>query len=168
MKVLSVFITNLGKYNEGELVGKWIDLPMDKEEIKKAFDDIGINERYEEYFITDYESDYGIEIGEYENVYALSEKLEELENEDADKVKAMFESGWYSDIDEVIDNLGYVDFIKGWTGADYEEDLTINCYPEIENLTNSWIDSYITIDYEEMARDDDSIAETTEGVLYRI
>ena len=168
MKVLSVFITNLGKYNEGELVGKWIDLPMDKEEIKKAFDDIGINERYEEYFITDYESDYGIEIGEYENVYALSEKLEELENEDADKVKAMFESGWYSDIDEVIENVGYVDFIKGWTGEDYEEDLVANCYPEIESLTNSWIDSYITIDYEEMARDDDSMVETTEGVLYRI
>lgn len=24
-----VFITNLGKYNEGELVGKWLDLPCD-------------------------------------------------------------------------------------------------------------------------------------------
>ena len=47
--MLKVWIGNLGKYNEGELVGKWIDLPMDKEEIKKAFDDIGINERYEEY-----------------------------------------------------------------------------------------------------------------------
>ena len=31
---LNVFITNLGKYNEGELVGKWIELPLlDNEEL---------------------------------------------------------------------------------------------------------------------------------------
>ncbi|WP_413788539.1 antirestriction protein ArdA, partial [Providencia stuartii] len=25
--MISVFITNLGKYNEGELVGEWLELP---------------------------------------------------------------------------------------------------------------------------------------------
>ena len=27
-----VFITNLGKYNEGKLVGKWLDLPCEDTE----------------------------------------------------------------------------------------------------------------------------------------
>ena len=165
MALVSVFITNLGKYNEGQLVGKWIDLPMDEEELNNSFKEIGINEEYEEYFITDYESECGIEIGEYENIYELNNKLEELENEDIEKVKAMFESGWFNDIDDVINNLNDYDFWEGITGEDYEEDLVENCYPDI--LTGTWIDSYITIDYKEMAKDDDNIIETSNGVLYR-
>ena len=27
--MLSIFLTNLKKYNEGQLVGKWVDLPCD-------------------------------------------------------------------------------------------------------------------------------------------
>ena len=26
------YITNLGKYNEGELVGEWVDFPIDEDE----------------------------------------------------------------------------------------------------------------------------------------
>ena len=168
MKLLSVYLTNLGKYNEGELVGKWIDLPIDEEELNKAFEDIGINDEYEEYFITDYESECGIKIGEYENIYKLNEKLQELENEDEDKICAMFESGWYSDIDEVIDNVNSCDLMKGITSEEYEEDLTREGYPEIDKLMNSWIGDYISIDYEQMALNDDNISETTKGVLYKI
>ena len=45
---LSAFITNLGKYNEGYLVGKFIRLPITSEELKEALNDIGIDEYYEE------------------------------------------------------------------------------------------------------------------------
>lgn len=31
--ILSIFVTNLGKYNEGELVGEWLELPATDEEI---------------------------------------------------------------------------------------------------------------------------------------
>ena len=55
--MLKIFLTNLGKYNEGELLGEWLELPATKEEIKKSCDRIGINERYEEWFITDFETD---------------------------------------------------------------------------------------------------------------
>ena len=55
------FVTNLGKYNEGELVGEWVKFPTTEEEMKKVFERIGIGSTdefghvYEEWFITDYE-----------------------------------------------------------------------------------------------------------------
>lgn len=53
--MFKVFITNLGKYTEGELVGKWLDLPCNNitEELKSI--DVRPNSKYEEAFITDYE-----------------------------------------------------------------------------------------------------------------
>ena len=55
------FVTNLGKYNEGELVGEWVKFPTTEEEMKKVFERIGIGSAdefgavYEEWFITDFE-----------------------------------------------------------------------------------------------------------------
>lgn len=56
----AAFITNLGKYNEGALVGEWVKFPTTAEELKKVFERIGIGAKddfgqtYEEWFITDY------------------------------------------------------------------------------------------------------------------
>ena len=56
----AAFITNLGKYNEGELVGEWVKFPTTAEELKEVFKRIGIGQKddfgqpYEEWFITDY------------------------------------------------------------------------------------------------------------------
>ena len=50
------FVTNLGKYNEGELVGEWVHFPTTEEEMKKVFERIGIGSKgefgqvYEEWF----------------------------------------------------------------------------------------------------------------------
>ncbi len=52
------YITNLGKYVEGELIGKFVEFPITNKELKKVLDEIGINEYYEEYFITDYDGNY--------------------------------------------------------------------------------------------------------------
>lgn len=165
-KILSVFITNLGKYNEGYLIGEWVDLPTSEEYLNEVFERIGINEEYEEYFITDYESDFGIEIGEYENIRELNEKLEDLDEEDAKKVGAMLESGWFRDLDEVIEELDNYTFYEDITAEEYEENLINDCY-DVDNLVSGWLSNYITIDYEQMARDDDQIIETTNGVLCR-
>ena len=40
---MEAYITNLGKYNEGELVGKWISLPISEEELEQVLQEIGIN-----------------------------------------------------------------------------------------------------------------------------
>lgn len=168
--LLSVYLTNLGKYNEGYLVGEWVDLPVSEEELQEVFKRIGINEEYEEYFITDYESNYGLECGEYENIFKLNENLQELDDKcynesDYYKIGAIIEKD-SCDLQEVIDTFDNYGFVEGWTAEEYEEDLVNNCYPEVDALTNTWIDSYITIDYEAMARDDYSIHETEYGVLY--
>ena len=39
------FVTNLGKYNEGMLVGEWVKLPTTEEEMQKVFERIGIASR---------------------------------------------------------------------------------------------------------------------------
>ena len=41
----AAFITNLGKYNEGELVGEWVKFPTTAEELKEVFKRIGIGRR---------------------------------------------------------------------------------------------------------------------------
>lgn len=112
-----VFITNLGKYNEGELVGKWLDLPC--EDIKEELASIGVSDEpdengvyYEEYFITDYENDYGYKVGEYDSLDELNEIAEELENlDDYDRevVNAFIENG--SDIEEALDGLRDGDYM---------------------------------------------------------
>lgn len=71
----SAFITNLGKYNEGYLIGEWVKFPVTNEELQAVFQRIGINRRYEEWFITDYEcpdsSIYDL-LGEYESLSELN------------------------------------------------------------------------------------------------
>ena len=43
---MAVYIANLGRYNEGYLVGAWFTFPIDEEDVKEK---IGLNEQYEEY-----------------------------------------------------------------------------------------------------------------------
>ena len=69
------FVTNLGKYNEGCLVGEWVKLPVTNEEMQEVFRRIGIGRRYEEWFITDYDcpdAAIGKVLGEYESLSELN------------------------------------------------------------------------------------------------
>ena len=54
--ILEAYVTNLGKYNEGELASTLLKFPTTKEEVQAALKRIGIdNIRYEEIFIADYD-----------------------------------------------------------------------------------------------------------------
>lgn len=50
-------LNKLRKVQRRRMIGEWVELPASQEELKKVFERIGINEEYEEYFITDYECD---------------------------------------------------------------------------------------------------------------
>lgn len=106
-----IFITNLGKYNEGELIGKWLDLPVTEDELTGTLEEIGINEEYEEFFITDKESNYSAitdTIDEYSNIEELSELIETIENldeHDSEKLCAILEYFGDSSIDDYISSL---------------------------------------------------------------
>lgn len=74
---MQVYIVNLGKYNEGELVGDWFTPPIDFDTVK---DRIGLNDEYEEYAIHYYELPF--DVGEYTSVSEINRKcalIEELE-----------------------------------------------------------------------------------------
>lgn len=165
-ELLEVYVTNLGKYNEGSLVGKWLSLPCTEEELEATLKEIGINEQYEEYFITDYSSSYGLTCDEYVNLHRLNEQMQELEDtcDDYDKLEACIE--YASDLEEAIELATNDDVIfqAGVTAEEYLEQMVEDCYDlNFEKL--GWLSNYITIDYEQMARDDSSIHETSNGVL---
>ena len=103
---ISIYLTNLGKYNEGELVGEWVELPVD-DNFEQAFQDIGINDEYEEWFITDYETDFGMSIDEYDDIYELNEIAEELENlDETDKIKVKAYLSYFNGgIDDAINSI---------------------------------------------------------------
>jgi len=98
MAKISIYVTNLGKYNEGYLVGEWLELPATDEEIAATLERIGISDKpdaygryYEEYFITDYESDIdGFSCGEYESIAHLNEIAEQIEDIDAETFAAAY------------------------------------------------------------------------------
>ncbi len=170
MELLNVAVTNLGKYNEGELVFEWLKLPATYEEIERCFSQIGLNDVYEEYFITDYESDVGLKCYEYSNLEYLNEKIEELEDAtkgDYDKLEAVIERDYTgSNFEELIETMqsDEVDFYKGWTAEEYEKDFIEECY-DLSFMKDGWLSQYISIDYEAMADENPELYETSNGVL---
>ena len=71
---MQVYIANLGKYNEGELVGDWFSFPLDEEVIAER---IGLNAEYEEYAIHDTDN-FPMEISEYISIEDLNRIYEQL------------------------------------------------------------------------------------------
>ena len=72
---MAVYIANLGKYNEGSLVGAWFTFPIDEEDVKEK---IGLNAQYEEYAIHDTDN-FPIDIGEYVSIEELNEGCSRLQ-----------------------------------------------------------------------------------------
>ena len=110
--MLNIYLTNLGKYNEGILQGEWLELPATDEEIEACKDRIGINDHYEEWFITDYETDVnGLTVGEYDDIEELNQ-LAEIIEQDAEGVAALIYFG-YTEAEEIADRLDDLIHIEG-------------------------------------------------------
>lgn len=157
--MLRIFLTNLGKYNEGKLIGEWIELPISADELEKAKERIGISDEpdengnyYEEWFITDYETDiHGLTVGEYDNLdelNELAETLEDLDEYEREIVEAIISEGYTLEeaIDKKDDCIVYGD-------CQDMEDVAIE-YAEMTGLLNSIpenLQSYF--DFEAYGRD---------------
>lgn len=160
--VISVFITNLGKYNEGELVGEWLTLPTTSEQVNLCLKRIEIDGyNYEEFFFTDYESTInGVSdhISEYSNLNELNylaSKLEELSNDDIEIYEVAIELGCHvqsvADLINLVDNLDCFELLP-----DIHDEYDLGyywieesgCYnlKELGNLVNYF-------DYEKYGRD---------------
>lgn len=161
----AAFITNLGKYNEGELVGEWVKFPTTAEEIKAAMDSIGIGQKddfgytYEEWFITDYDCYVdGLydKLGEYVNLDELNylaSKLDEMSQSEYEQFQAAMSVGDHGgslqDMINMTENLDCYEVNPNIT--DYD-DLGRYYIYELEAMqVPDYLENYI--DYESYGRD---------------
>lgn len=156
--MLKGFITNLGKYNEGFLIGEWVTFPIDEDELEEVFERIGINEQYEEYFFTDWDCPFETGFGEYESIETVNDLAEQLKCADKDLVEAIIEATGYS-LSVALDHVDRAIYFQGQTLEDlaqeYVEELDL---PEI---------ALRFFDYEAYARylSDSGYEEVSGGVI---
>jgi len=165
--MLKVFITNLHAYNEGKLIGKWLDFEaLDKETIEREINKIIEAGGGEEVFITDYETDLqNLEIDEYEDIddlVELGEALSSMSQEDKDKLEFLIEHMGY----EPTEALEYIDDVTYYEGY------------SLEDLAREFVDEGLLgeipekilpyINYEALGNDlrHDGYIETDKGVFY--
>ena len=163
MREMKGFITNLGKYNEGYLVGKWIDFPIDDDDFEKELASIGVvsGSMYEEWFITDYDCalfDMHDAFGEYPNIDDINEVAEALDCRE-DEFVALLEVCSYEDALDHLEDEDFT-FYYDMTLEDVAYELVDECYnlPEIAQRY---------FDYKAFARDlsFDGYTETSNGVI---
>jgi antirestriction protein len=160
------FITNLGKYNEGVMMGEWITFPIDEEELETVLERIGINEEYEEVFFTDWECEIDCGFGEYEDIESvneLAERLEEIEmHDDLEKLEAIIEATGDS-LEEALNYMDDAIFYPGYTLEEVAEEIIEDCYGHrhVDEIF------YRYFDYEAFARDleFDGYTEVSGGVI---
>lgn len=166
MDVLRGALTNLGKYNEGGLDYVWVSFPCDEDDFQDSLKKIGIGEDrgdgsvYEEYFFSDWDTDYDwvdlSNLGEYEDFDDVNEYAESLENivddGNEEEFKAAMEySGDFHDALDLVET-GSVTKISDESmsnrmdeaiGAYYKDSMGFNAMSNIEEY----------FDYEAYGRD---------------
>ena len=171
---MEIFLTDLAAYNSGYLVGEWVTLPMEEEDLKSKLEEIlskgsnicGYGEKHEEYFITDFECEL-FDIGEYENIYKLNEKALKIDDLDDDEkciIDFLLDNSLVSNLDEAIEKIDSVIIHKesniNSIAKEYiEESFLLDCVPDI--IRNN-------IDYEGIARelDDDGVYFEIDGDVF--
>ncbi len=139
---INVFVSNLGKYNEGMLTGSWTSLPVKNvnEDILDKIISKDVTGNYiNDWFISDYEAPF--EIDEFEDLYQLNELAKALKH--YDDLKSVFndlDDNTACSVPEVVEfnEAGIEDLVGGDTTM---EVIRKGCFGDI-----SWNDDYIYID----------------------
>ena len=171
--MLRILVNTWGNYNtNGADGGKWIDLPMDEDELEETLESIAesMGDHDPEFAIHDYEwENYHIrDISEYESIHKLNEELEELaslQDWEMEEALAAVEAWGYS-LEEAISkqSRGYFTLYRNMSLEDVAEELVNECYSP-DTPTAEFFARYF--DYEAFARDlgFDGYTETDFGVI---
>ena len=157
MDGIKIFLTNLGRYNQGYLVGEWIKLPVPADKLDEVLERIGINGEYEEYFITDYEASFAnLNLSEFTSIEALNEfaeRLDEMESWEVEKLAAVLEYESVSSITDIMDIIEYLDDFV--VLPDIEDDEGLGRYYAEELCTLNAVPEHLRsyFDYEAYGRD---------------
>ena len=146
MTVFEAYITNLGKYAEGRLVGETLKFPATTEEVQSLLKNIGVDGvRYEEFFITAFDGDVmGLYdyLTEYENLDELNHLahlISELDSDEIETLEAVLNKGDHTssvaDIINLVHNLDCYSLHPGVTddetlGRIYVEDMELLDVPD--------------------------------------
>ncbi|MBF2440914.1 antirestriction protein ArdA [Listeria seeligeri] len=145
---MQVYVANLGKYNEGELVGAWFTPPIDYEEMEER---IGLHGEYEEYAIHDYELPF--EISEYTSINEINRLCElvmELEGSPIlDELKEI-QGMWFGSLEELLE---HVEDIHCYSDCDSMEDIARYYVEETGQLGEVPSNLQNYIDYQSLGRD---------------
>lgn len=149
-------------YNGDEFT---INFPATEDELDKA-QDRATTYGLHDYIIVDLEGFYGLVNSDWCSVYGMNdiaERLEALEDEDADKLEAMAE--YCDNLDDIESTWCDSYFIPDTTLADYAEELCYECGYMPSELPG-WISYHI--DWEGVGRElsFDGYNEINGGVLY--
>lgn len=131
MSGMKIYVANLAKYNEGELVGEWFVLPVDKNEVfETIFEPHELDENGQplgDYAIHDYELPF--EISEYEDLDNLNEFVEYLQG--IDSFKPILEGNY-----DIGDAINFA--------------CDVGMYDLVENIiTNDQLDEYVAYQAQE-------------------
>ena len=145
MTVFEAYITNLGKYAEGHLVGETLKFPATTE-VQSLLKNIGVDGvRYEEFFITAFDGDVmGLYdyLTEYENLDELNHLahlISELDSDEIETLEAALNKGDHTssvaDIINLVHNLDCYNLHPGVTddetlGRIYVEDMELLDVPD--------------------------------------
>lgn len=156
-----IYVENLAQYNAGKMSGVWLDLP--RTDLEEELAKIGVYED-NEYIITDYENDFGFEVWEHEDIHALNELAERLDNMDVSERDWLMaycdETG--EDVSEAIEH--YEERSLWYNQMSLEEvaeELVNDCY-DLPEFARRYFD------YDAYAQDlhYDGYVEYDDGVLY--
>lgn len=150
MTEVKIWVGNLGKYNEGDLVGQWFTLPADIEEIKEA---IGINEKYEEWFIADFQAPFTIRQHDcIENLNAIAERIDSMDDHEIEAAAELVGIGVVGDFEDGLNEVedGRVHF---YHDCDTMEEVAMTIVNETGMLDEVPDKVALYFDYEAYARD---------------
>lgn len=159
---IRIYVANLAAYNNGHLIGSWIDLPCN--DLKEQL--AAIVSRFpegDELAIHDYEAPF--KINEYDNIHELNElaeTLEDLTEYDMEKVVYLVEEG--ESFQYALEHYEDVQFYSDMRLTDVAEELVDEgCFGTIPDSLRNYID------FAAIARDlsFDGYHETSQGVFRR-
>jgi Antirestriction protein (ArdA). len=160
MSAIEAFVTNLGRYNEGYLDGEFLKLPATTEEVQALFQRIHVDGvRYEEIFITDYETDISglydclSEYADLDELNYLASLLDDMDEGDREKFEAAISYGDHtSGLKELINLAQNLDCYEYYPGICDEDDLGRYMIDEMGSMeVPEYLENYI--DYEAYGRD---------------
>lgn len=158
--MIEAFITNLGKYDAGDLCGEYLKLPATTEDVQALLSRIGVDGvLYESFFITDYKMEIaGLHscLGEYESVDELNylaSLLDDMDEGNIEKFEAVIAYGEHTNgAAELINLVQNLDCYEHYPEVTTEEELGYYLIDELGALEiPEQLQGYF--DYEAYGRD---------------